>query len=85
LEELVARSDEFIAQETPPSRKEPRVATLKTQGISLYYEVFVPFAMSAFVFGFRSLSCIPYGSEVWIRVGLQDQRATEARSKFFGP
>ncbi len=43
------------------------------------------FAVSAFVFGFRSLSCIPYGSEVWIRVGLQDQRATEARSKFFGP
>ena len=42
-------------------------------------------AVSAFVFGFRSLSCIPYGSEVWIRVGLQDQRATEARSKFFGP
>ena len=35
------------------------MATLKTKGISPYYEVFVPFAVSAFVFGFRSLSCIP--------------------------
>jgi hypothetical protein len=67
------------------------VATLKTQGISLYYVVFVPFAVSAFsrcqplFLVFPSLSCIPYGSEVWIRVGLQDQRATEAGSKFFGP
>jgi hypothetical protein len=43
------------------------------------------FAVSGFVFGFRSLSCIPDGSEVPIRVWLQDKRATEARLRFFGP
>jgi len=41
--------------------------------------------VTAFVFGFLSLSYIPDGSEVPIRVGLHDQRATDARSKFFGP
>ena len=33
------------------------------------------FALSAFVFGFRSLSYTPVGGEVPISVGLQDQRA----------
>jgi hypothetical protein len=37
------------------------------------------------VFSFRSLGYRPDGSEVPIRVGLQDQRATEAHSRFLGP
>jgi len=41
--------------------------------------------MSAFVFGFQSVSYLPDGGDVPIGVGLQDQRATEARSRFFGP
>jgi hypothetical protein len=43
------------------------------------------FAVSAVGFGFRSLSHISDGSEISIRVGLQDQRATEARHRFSVP
>ena len=43
------------------------------------------FAVSAFVFAFRLFSYLPDGSDVPIKVELKDQRATEARSRFFGP
>jgi hypothetical protein len=42
------------------------------------------FAVSAFVFGLRSLKYIPDGSEFPIGVGLQDQRATAAKPRFIG-
>ena len=80
---IAADHDHRVVAHDPTActfRQGKRIRSGRLRGVSLG-----GFAVSAFVFGFRSLSCIPDGSEVPIRVGLQDQRATEARSRFFGP
>ena len=60
-----------VAKSEHPGRQSEPCRAQTTLGAPLK-RAWRGFAVSAFVFGFRSLSYIPDGSEVPIRVGLQD-------------